>query len=171
MANIINRVIARIRNGLQLDGKESSTGAISYLQDKDGNDIYGVDANGNPAGKGFTPRTQAVTASDDGLTTGIIKANVDFVTVTSAGATKAVSLPAASASTVGRVIRIFVGSNGFELITGADGNTINGADADGTNQLDVAANSLVTLVQVSATGWYSLHQTTSAVSVVGADND
>lgn len=114
----------------------------------------------------------AVTATADGTGTGAIPSGTTFATVTSAAATNQVALPAISADTIGQEILIFVGSNGFELITpAASGNTLNGTDGDGTNQLDVAASTLLRCVQVSATGWYVLSETASAVSVVAADND
>ncbi len=114
----------------------------------------------------------AVTASDDGLTTGIIPAAATFVTVTSAGATKAVSLPAATADTVGRSIDIYVGANGYELLTEAASNDkINTVDSDGTNQLDVAATTLLRVIQVSATEWVAYQIAATTITVVAPDND
>lgn len=166
----MDRQISVLRNGLKLLGRRLSTGAYDFLQDKDGNVILGLDANGRWYGKAFDKRTAAVTANDDGLTTAVIPDNVDFVTVTSAGATKQVSLPAATAANIGKELKIFVGSNGFELLSAAN-QTINGADTDGTNQVDVAASSLLHAVQVSATGWYLFQETASALSIVAGDND
>lgn len=163
--------ISRLRNGLKIDGHVNTDGSIDVITDKDGNIVVGFDTNGNFQGKAFAPRTQSVTATDDGLTTGIIKDNIDHVTVTSAGATKAVTLPVASAATIGRKLTIYVGSNGYELLSGADAQTINTADSDGTNQLDVAASSVLHLIQVSASGWYAFQQTASALSIVAPDND
>lgn len=166
----MDRKITRLRNALQLDGRVESTNRV-YLKDTSGNVILGTDANGRWYGKALTPRSAAVTANDDGLTTAIIPDNVDFVTITSAGATKNVSLPAAAASTVGKELRLFVGSNGLELLSAAGNQTINTVDSDGTNQLDVPANSLVHLIQISATGWYAFIETSTALSVVAPDND
>lgn len=164
--------LSNLRNGLKIYGKKQSDGSYIVIADKDGNVVFGFDANGNAYGSSFNPRTQAVTATADGLTTGLIKANIDHVTVTSDSATKAVSLPAISASDIGKEITIFVGATGFELVTEATSNdTINGTDSDGTNQVDVAANTLLRAKVVSATGWYVFHETASALSVVAPDND
>lgn len=112
------------------------------------------------------------TATADGLTTGLIAAGTTFVTVTSGGATDAVTLPAAAAGTVGQTIDIYVGANGYELLTPASGNnTINTVDSDGTNQLDVAANTLLRCVQVSATGWMAYQVAATTITVVAPDND
>lgn len=112
------------------------------------------------------------TATADGLTTGLIADGTTFVTVTSDSATKFVTLPAIVAGTVGQTIDIYVGANGYELVTpDASGNTINTVDSDGTNQLDVAANSLVHLIQVSATGWFAYNHAATTITVVAPDND
>jgi hypothetical protein len=116
----------------------------------------------------------AVTANDDGLTTAIIPETARFVTVTSAGATKAVSLPSGAAANIGKVIHIYVGANGFELLSEAGSNaTINGADADGTNQADIPATSVSRLTLVAANTW--IMETIGANGTVAAaivpDND
>ena len=112
------------------------------------------------------------TATADGLTTGLIADGTTFVTVTSASATNAVTLPAIVAATVGQAIDIYVGANGYELLTPASSNnTINTVDSDGTNQLDVAANSLLRCVQVSATGWMAFQVAATTITVVAPDND
>jgi len=114
----------------------------------------------------------AVTATDDGLTTGLVPAGTTFATITSEGATKAVTLPAISAATIGQTLDLYVGANGYELLTPASSNnTISTVDSDGSNQLDVAANSLLRLVQVSATGWYAYQVTATTITVVAPDND
>lgn len=119
--------------------------------------------------------SQAVTGTDDGLTTGLITAPTSlktFVTVTSAGATKAVTLPAASAANIGCEIYLTVAANGYELLTPASGNnTINQVDSDGTNQLDVAANTTLRCTQISATGWLAEQIAATAITVVAPDND
>lgn len=119
--------------------------------------------------------TQAVTGTDDGLTTGLITAPTTlktFVTVTSAGATNAVTLPAASAANLGCEIYLTVGANGYELLTPASGNnTINQVDSDGTNQLDVAANTTLRCTQITATGWLAEQIAATAITVVAPDND
>jgi hypothetical protein len=119
--------------------------------------------------------SEARTATADGLTTGAITALVGprkFVTVTSAAATDAITLPAAAAGTVGQEIDIYVGANGYELLTpAASGNTVNTVDTDGTNQLDVAANTLLRCVQVTDTGWVAFVIAATTITVVAPDND
>jgi len=118
---------------------------------------------------------EALTATADGLTTGLVTSPVSaikFVAVTSAGATNAITLPAASAALIGTVIYLTVGANGYELLTPATGNnTINLVDSDGTNQLDVAANTTVRCTCVSATGWIAETIAATTIAVTAPDND
>lgn len=94
------------------------------------------------------------------------------VRVTSAGATGYVVLPKAMPELIGREILITVAGNGYELVTpNASGDTINQVDADGTNQLDVAANTTVRCTQVSATGWLAETIAAATITVVAPDND
>ena len=94
------------------------------------------------------------------------------VTVTSGGATEYVVLPKAVAELVGRVIYVTVGDNGFELVTpSASGDTINQVDGDGTNQLDVAADTTVRCTQISATGWIAETIAATTIAVTAPDND
>jgi hypothetical protein len=112
------------------------------------------------------------TSTADGTGTGAIADGSTFVTVTSASATNQIALPAIVAGTIGQIIDIFVGANGYELITPASSNnTINTVDSDGTNQLDVAASTLLRCVQVSATGWYCTQIAATTITVVAPDND
>lgn len=119
--------------------------------------------------------TQSVTSTADGTGSGAITSLTGFkkfVTVTSASATNQVSLPGVTASTIGQEIFLTVGSNGYELITPASSNTtINQVDSDGTNQLDVAANTTLWCVQVSSTGWLAVQIAAAAITVVAPDND
>lgn len=118
---------------------------------------------------------QAITATDAGLTTGAITAPTTYITVatvTSSAATKQVALPAITAAGIGQIIYINVGSNGYELITPASsGNTINLVDGDGTNQLDVAANTTVRCTQVSTTSWLAETIAATTIAVTAPDND
>lgn len=167
----MNRLISRIRNGLQLDGRLVD-GITTYLQNLAGTILLATDSSGNYYGKIKSPNLATATATDDGLTTGLIGDNAEFVTITSAGATKAVTLPAASAAYIGRVIKLYVGANGYELLTPASsGNTINTVDSDGTNQLDVAANTLLVCTQITATGWAAFQIAATTITVVAPDND
>lgn len=119
--------------------------------------------------------TQSVTATADGLTTGLITSPTSLITmvaVTSAGATNAVTLPAASSALIGSVIYLTVGANGYELLTPATGNnTINQVDSDGTNQLDVAANTTVRATCISATGWLAETIAATTIAITAPDND
>lgn len=119
--------------------------------------------------------TEAVTAGTNGEYTGAIAQDACFskvVTVTSSAATKYVVLPKAVAGLIGRIIYLTVGSNGYELVTpSASGDTINQVDGDGTNQLDVAADTTVRCTQVSATGWLAETVAAATIAVTAPDND
>ena len=112
----------------------------------------------------------AVTATADGLTTGLIANGVKRTTITSAAATNAVTLPgiATNSLPIGYTIIGRVTANGCEVLTPATTNeTINGTDSDGTNQLDLAANTGFLATVVSTTGWDVL----PFASTVTPDND
>lgn len=115
------------------------------------------------------------TATADGLTTGAITALTGlkkFVAVTSANATDAITLPGISNSTIGQEIFLTVGANGYELLTVSGSNvTINQVDSDGTNQLDVAANTTLRCTQISGTAWLAEQIAATAITVVAPDND
>jgi hypothetical protein len=119
--------------------------------------------------------TEKVTAGTNGTYTAQIDQDATYtkvVQVTSAGATGYVVLPKATIELIGRQILLVVGANGFELVTpNASGDTINAVDADGTNQLDVAANSTVRCTQVSSTGWLAELIAATTITVVAPDND
>lgn len=124
-----------------------------------------------PSGVGV----QALTTAANGVYTATIDDEyLDklFVTLTSGGATEYAVLPLAAADKIGREIFITVGANGYELVTpSASGNTINQVDADGTNQLDVAANTTVRLIQHTSTGWLAMTIAATTVAVTAPDND
>jgi len=77
------------------------------------------------------PNIQAVTATSDGLTTGLITAGKNFITVTSADANNQITLPASS---VGTVIKILVGATGCELVCATAGDKINDVVCGATNE-------------------------------------
>lgn len=118
---------------------------------------------------------EAVTAGSNGTFTGQIAQDACFnkvVNITSAGATAYVVLPKAVAGLIGRVLYLVVGSNGYELVTpDASGDTINQVDGDGTNQLDVAADTTVRCTQISATGWLAETIAATSLAVTAPDND
>lgn len=115
------------------------------------------------------------TATADGLTTGAITALTGlkkFVAVTSGAATDAITLPGITASTIGQEIFLTVGANGYELLTVAASNvTINQVDSDGTNQLDVAANTTVRCTQISSTAWLAETIAATTIAITAPDND
>ena len=119
--------------------------------------------------------TELITAGANGVFTGQIAQDAVFnkvVTVTSSGATYYVVLPKAKAGLIGRVIYLVVTSNGYELVTpDASGDTINQVDSDGTNQVDVAADTTVRCTQISATGWLAETIAATAIAVTAPDND
>lgn len=94
------------------------------------------------------------------------------VNVTSGGATAYVVLPKAKEELIGRVILLKVATNGYELVTpDASGDTINQVDSDGTNQYDVAADTVVRCTQISATGWIAETISVNTIAVTAPDND
>ncbi len=100
---------------------------------------------------GLQSSAVTVTATVDGLTSGLIPSGTSFVTVTSDTATKVVVLPA---SVIGNIVWITVPSTGCELQTLATTNeTINTVDCDGTNELALVAGSIYRLVCTKAITW------------------
>ena len=114
--------------------------------------------------------TYAITATSDGLTTGIIPAGAKHVTVTSASANNIVLLPP---PVPGTVVFISVTANGCELragtSAGADGSgtiSIGGNTASSGHESALAANMTAMCICTSATSWLGLEivgQTLTAV--------
>lgn len=105
---------------------------------------------------------EAVTATADGLTTGLVSTTARHITVTSASADNIVTLPAAS---VGKEITGYVGANGCELRTpAASGVKINDVDSDGTNEAAIPATTYFRLKCVAADLWIL-----EGVTELGAD--
>lgn len=99
-------------------------------------------------------KSMLYTATDDGLTTGIIFAGSQFATVTSADASYICCLPSASASTIGTKIEGRVGANGFKLrVAAAQAGTVylNGVTTD--VGAAIPANSNFEVTQIDATHW------------------
>jgi len=95
----------------------------------------------------------AVTATADGLTTGLIPSPLTsgpLVTVTSDDATKKISLPA---GTIGDVINLHIGATGCELIAVTAADKANNVTIGATNQLALAANTRYRCEYVSANNW------------------
>jgi hypothetical protein len=94
----------------------------------------------------------AVTATVDGLTTGLIPSNASHITVTCDNADKIITLPA---PVVGMMIRIVTPATGCELRTVASsGVKINDVNSDGTaNECALVADSHFICECISATEW------------------
>lgn len=93
----------------------------------------------------------AVTATADGLTTGLIPATASIVEITSDSADKQVSLPAA---VDGKVLRLHSPTTGCELISAVAGDKVNNVVVGATNEAALAADVVYTLRYVaSAENW------------------
>lgn len=108
------------------------------------------------------PRNQAnVTATSDGLTTGIIPANASWINFTSASAANFAVLPAGKA---GVRMEGWVGANGFKLRTVAGGTeTINNVNSVSSSAV-IPANVMLVLNCVADAKW--LLQTVTALGAV-----
>lgn len=110
----------------------------------------------------------AVTATADGLTTGLMTFAMGFITVTSASADNIITLPACVAADAGKKVCGWVGANGCEMRTPATGGaTINGVDSDGTNEAAIPATSMFEATCVAADTWL-LHAYTELGAVITA---
>lgn len=100
-----------------------------------------------------------VTATSDGLTTGLIPAHAftgsgGFVTITSADAGYIVTLPAIADVEVGAKCKFYIGATGCEVRTVASsGTTINDVDSDGTNEAAIPATHYFEVMKVTSTGY------------------
>lgn len=195
--NLIGAVSAgeiTLARGSVLAGNSSGVAAALDANDSgkilvgDGTDLASVAVSGDAtlaangaltvASGAITPAklsaSQALTATADGLTTGVMAATSQHAVVTSASATNAITLPASAASLIGKQFTIWVGANGFELLTPASsGATINGTDSDGTNQADIPANSLTRLTLVNTDTWImeNIGSTGTVAGAIVPDND
>jgi len=128
------------KNDMRITGDLTVQGATTMTGD--------VAINGLTSGA-----ARAVTATADGLTTGLILASDTFVTVTSANAAHIIMLPAAPASMVGKVIRGWIGATGCEVRSFGTASTINGLDTKTTNEAALAATGEFTAKVVAAETW------------------
>lgn len=158
-------------------GAGFAVGAIHIKSDGTAGSVFYVNE-GDATTCDFNPvsfgGSQAITATDAGLTTGAMSAAAFHAAVTSSASTKQVALPASSAALVGKTFTIWVGANGFELITPAtSGATINGTDADGTNQADIPANTLSRVTLVAADTWLleNIGANGTVAAAIVPDND
>lgn len=95
----------------------------------------------------------AVTATADGLTTGIIPAAAAFVTVTSANAAHIVTLPA---PVVGQVLVIRNGATGYELRSSAPATIAINGGTGASAESAIAASTMVIAVCTTATTWQAI---------------
>lgn len=98
---------------------------------------------------------QAVTATADGLTTGLIDAATTIAIITSASANNIATLPgiAENSLPIGHTVKGRIAATGCEIRTPATSNeTINGVDADASEAALAANNAFIATVE-SATGW------------------
>lgn len=95
-----------------------------------------------------------LTATSDGLTTGLFRTDDDggFVIVTSANANYIITLPSSDDIRVGWSVRGWVGATGCEMRTEAGSDeTINGVNADGdTKEAAIPATTLFRATKVAA---------------------
>lgn len=107
---------------------------------------------------GLALSNTAVTATSDGLTTGIVPETASFVTVTSANADNIVTLPA---PVPGRIVILRNGATGYELRTSAPATVAINAGSEANAESAIAASTMVVAVCTTATTW-------QAISLVGA---
>ena len=97
------------------------------------------------------PNSQAVTATADGLTTGLISAGQSkIVIVTSANAAHQITLPEGA---VGDRYRILVGATACELICATAGDKINNIVCGATNEALLTATNLYDVQYVATNLW------------------
>lgn len=163
----------------------ATTGEIEFFPGLDLRMKLGTDflqdsavTNGKVANGAISPAkfaaSESLTSTADGLTTGLMSGNTSHAIVTSASATNWITLPASAASLLGRTFTIWVGANGFELVTPSGSNaTINGTDSDGTNQCDIPANSLSRLTLVNTDTWLleNIGSNGAVAAAITPDND
>jgi len=99
---------------------------------------------------GLPPKQSAVTATADGLTTGLIPAGTSFATVTSTDANHQISLPAGF---IGQILRILVGTTACELVSAVAADKVNEVTVGATNELALTAEALYTCVYTKSGFW------------------
>jgi cytoskeletal protein CcmA (bactofilin family) len=129
----------------------------------------GLTVDGDVTTNGLTNgAARAVTATADGLTTGLILASDTFVTVASANANHIIMLPAAPASMVGKVIRGWIGATACEMRSFGTDSTINGINTKTTAEAALPATGEFTAKVVAAETWLLTYLTElgAAVTIV-----
>ena len=114
------------------------------------------------------PPAVAVTATSDGLTTGIIPADggkLQFATVTSANANNIVVLPAPE---VGTIIILRNGATGYELRSSAPATVAINGGSGANAESAIAANTMVIVVCTTATTWQAIGLAGTTLAAVEA---
>lgn len=105
-------------------------------------------------GSTVTGAVATAIATSDGLTTGILTAAKQFVTVTSASANNIITLPSAVSVLLGTVIEGVVGANGFKLqVAVADAATVKLNNVTTSVKAVIPANVYFKVHLTSATTW------------------
>lgn len=108
-------------------------------------------------------RRQDVTATADGLTTGLIAATTGVAFVTSGNANHIVTLPAPTEELLGKTIRIVVGATGCELRSDTPASVgINGG-VGAAAESAIAAGVTVHATLSTLTNWTAFQQTAAGV--------
>lgn len=107
----------------------------------------------------------AVTATSDGLTTGVVPLGAAFVTVTSAGVNNIVTLPA---PVVGQIIILRNGATGYELRTSAPTTIAINGGTGASAESAIAASTMVIAVCTSATTWQAIGLAGATLAAVEA---
>lgn len=104
---------------------------------------------------------RAITATSDGLTTGLILSTDQFVTVTSASANNIVMLPASPQ--IGQTVKGWIGANGCEVRCDGTSCTINNLNCKTTNEAALAATGTFEATCVGAETWLLRYWTEAGV--------
>lgn len=121
----------------------------------------------DPAGLVRIDNLTTAIATSDGLTTGLLQAGPQFVTVTSASANNIISLPAAAQVRVGNVIEGVVGTNGFKLqVAAGDATTVTLNNVTTNVKAAIPANVSFKVQLINSTAW--ILTTTTALGAGGA---
>ena len=114
---------------------------------------------------GVALTSTAVTATSDGLTTGLVPATASFVTVTSAGVNDIVTLPA---PTPGRIVILRNGATGYELRSSAPATVAINGGSGASAESAIAANTMVIAVCTTATTWQAIGLVGTTLAAVEA---
>lgn len=120
----------------------------------------------DPSGVTRIDNLTTAVATSDGLTTGLLLAAPQFVTVTSSSANNIISLPTAAQIRVGNVIEGVVGSNGFKLqVAAGDASTVTLNGVTTSVKAAIPANVSFKVQLINSTAW--ILTTTTALGAGG----